>query len=44
MKRENLEIAVGAFVLISILAFGYLSFRVGKIDMFNTGYYTVCWV
>lgn len=41
MKRENLEIAVGIFVLIGILALGYLSFRLGKIDMFQTGYYTV---
>ncbi len=41
MKRENLEIAVGIFVLIGILALAYLSFRLGKIDMFQTGYYTV---
>ncbi|MCS7215822.1 MAG: outer membrane lipid asymmetry maintenance protein MlaD [Thermodesulfovibrio sp.] len=41
MKRENLEIAVGIFVLIGILSLGYLSFRLGKIDMFKTGYYTV---
>lgn len=41
MKRENLEIAVGIFVLIGIIALGYLSFRLGKIDMFRTGYYTV---
>ncbi|GAQ94975.1 phospholipid/cholesterol/gamma-HCH transport system substrate-binding protein [Thermodesulfovibrio aggregans] len=41
MKRENLEIVVGVFVLIGILALGYLSFRLGKIDMFQTGYYTV---
>lgn len=41
MKRENLEIAVGIFVLIGIVALGYLSFKLGKIDMFRTGYYTV---
>lgn len=41
MKRENLEIAVGIFVLIGILALGYLSFRLGKIEMFSGGYYTV---
>lgn len=41
MKRENLEIAVGIFVLIGIVALGYLSFRLGKIDMFTRGYYTV---
>ncbi|MCS7164038.1 MAG: outer membrane lipid asymmetry maintenance protein MlaD [Thermodesulfovibrio sp.] len=41
MKRENIEIAVGIFVLIGILSLGYLSFRLGKIDMFKTGYYTV---
>jgi len=41
MKRENLEIAVGIFVLIGVLALGYLSFKLGKIDMFSSGYYTV---
>ncbi|MGC8795546.1 outer membrane lipid asymmetry maintenance protein MlaD [Thermodesulfovibrio sp. 3462-1] len=41
MKRENLEIIVGVFVLIGILALGWLSFRLGKIDMFQSGYYTV---
>ena len=41
MKREHLEIAVGVFILIGILSLGYLSFRLGKIDMFKTGYYTV---
>lgn len=41
MKRENIEIAVGVFVLIGILALGYLSFRLGKIDFFTKGYYTV---
>ncbi|MGB9709909.1 MAG: outer membrane lipid asymmetry maintenance protein MlaD [Thermodesulfovibrio sp.] len=41
MKRENLEIIVGIFVLIGILALGWLSFRLGKIDMFQSGYYTV---
>lgn len=41
MKREHLEIAVGVFVLIGILSLGYLSFRLGRIDMFKTGYYTI---
>ncbi len=41
MKRENLEIAVGIFVLIGIIALGYLSFRLGKIEMFSTGSYIV---
>jgi phospholipid/cholesterol/gamma-HCH transport system substrate-binding protein len=41
MKKENLEIVVGIFVFIGILALGYLSFKLGKIDMFSTGSYTV---
>lgn len=41
MKRENLEIAVGIFVLIGIIALGYLSFKLGKIDLFSTGYYNL---
>jgi phospholipid/cholesterol/gamma-HCH transport system substrate-binding protein len=41
MKRENLEIAVGIFVLIGIIALGYLSFKLGKIDFLSGGYYTL---
>ncbi len=41
MKRENLEIAVGIFVLIGILALGYLSFRLGKVEMFSSDSYYV---
>ncbi|GAB6182767.1 outer membrane lipid asymmetry maintenance protein MlaD [Thermodesulfovibrio hydrogeniphilus] len=41
MKRENLEIAVGIFVLIGIFALGYLSFKLGKIEMFSSGHYIV---
>lgn len=41
MKRENLEIAVGIFVLIGIISLGYLSFKLGKIDLFSTGYYNL---
>ena len=41
MKRENLEIAVGIFVLIGIVALGYLSFKLGKIDFLSGGYYTL---
>ncbi|MEJ5226594.1 outer membrane lipid asymmetry maintenance protein MlaD [Thermodesulfovibrio sp.] len=41
MKRENIEIAVGIFVLIGILALGYLSFRLGKIELFSADSYTI---
>lgn len=41
MKRENLEMAVGMFVLLGLIALGYLSFKLGKIDLFSTGYYTL---
>jgi phospholipid/cholesterol/gamma-HCH transport system substrate-binding protein len=41
MKRENLEIAVGIFVLIGIIALGYISFKLGKIDFLSGGYYTL---
>lgn len=41
MKRENLEISVGIFVLIGIIALGYLSFKLGKIDLFSGGYYNL---
>ncbi len=41
MKRENLEIAVGLFVFIGIIALGYLSFKLGKVNLFSTGAYTL---
>jgi phospholipid/cholesterol/gamma-HCH transport system substrate-binding protein len=41
MIRENLEIAVGIFVLIGFIALGYLSFKLGKIDLFSTRYYVL---
>lgn len=41
MKRENLEIAVGFFVLIGLIALGYLSFKLGKIESFSGNFYII---
>jgi phospholipid/cholesterol/gamma-HCH transport system substrate-binding protein len=40
-KKYDIEIAVGIFVLVGILALGYLSVRLGKLDVVGTGGYTV---
>jgi phospholipid/cholesterol/gamma-HCH transport system substrate-binding protein len=40
-KKYDLEIAVGIFVLIGVLALGYLSVRLGKLEVVGTAGYTV---
>ncbi|BCB96408.1 outer membrane lipid asymmetry maintenance protein MlaD [Dissulfurispira thermophila] len=41
MKRFDLEIAVGFFVLIGILALGYISIKLGRLEVIGGGGYTV---
>ena len=41
MKKINLELAVGFFVLIGILCFGYLSIKLGRLEFFGKGRYIV---
>src|ERR1700675_1728682 len=41
MKRSVLDLAVGVFVLLGILALGWLSVRLGKVDFFGGESYTV---
>lgn len=39
MKRYNLEVSVGIFVLAGLLALGYLSIKLGKLEVLgNSGY------
>jgi phospholipid/cholesterol/gamma-HCH transport system substrate-binding protein len=40
MRRE-VEIAVGVFMLAGLLALGYLSIRLGQVDLFGARAYTV---
>lgn len=40
-KKFDVELAVGIFVLIGILALGYLSIRLGKLEVVGGGGYTV---
>lgn len=41
MKRENLELIVGVFMLVGILCLGYLSIRLGKMEIFSGSTYQV---
>lgn len=41
MKRTSLELAVGVFVFIGILAIGYLTVKLGRMEMFQGDYYLV---
>ena len=41
MRRFNLEIAVGIFLVAGFLCFAYLSINLGKIDLFGSNSYTV---
>ena len=40
-NRYKLELIVGIFVLIGIVAVGYLTVRLGKIQLFGGNYYTI---
>ncbi len=41
MKRFNIEIAVGLFMLLGFGCFGYLSVKLGDVQLFGTKRYTV---
>ena len=41
MKRFNLEIAVGLFMVIGFLCFAWLSIRLGNVNLFQTQTYPV---
>src|SRR5207249_12310160 len=41
MRRSVLDLAVGVFVLLGILALGWLSIRLGKVDFVGGKNYTV---
>lgn len=41
MERRNLELVVGLFVLIGILCLGYLSLKLGKVELFGGRNYQV---
>lgn len=41
MKRQYTELMVGIFVLISIACIGYLTIRLGKLEIFNNHEYTL---
>jgi phospholipid/cholesterol/gamma-HCH transport system substrate-binding protein len=41
MKRVGLDTAVGVFVLIGIICLGYLSVRLGKLELLGGDYYQV---
>ena len=41
MKRSALDVAVGVFVILGILALGWLSIRLGKVELWGGEKYTV---
>jgi phospholipid/cholesterol/gamma-HCH transport system substrate-binding protein len=41
MKKWSVEVAVGLFVLIGIACIGYLTIRLGKMEIIGDNYYTV---
>jgi phospholipid/cholesterol/gamma-HCH transport system substrate-binding protein len=41
MKRSRLDLAVGVFVLVGLLAFGWLSVKLGRVDLFGAASYQV---
>lgn len=41
MKKMDLELTVGIFMIIGILCLGYLSIRMGKLEVFGRGGYEI---
>jgi phospholipid/cholesterol/gamma-HCH transport system substrate-binding protein len=41
MKKVDMETAVGLFIIIGILALGYLSVKLGRLEVIHTGGYTL---
>lgn len=41
MKKFDLELAVGIFVLLGFLSLGYLSVQLGRLEIIGTGYYVI---
>jgi phospholipid/cholesterol/gamma-HCH transport system substrate-binding protein len=41
MRRSSLELGVGVFVLAGLLAVGYLTIKLGKMEVLHGDYYTV---
>jgi phospholipid/cholesterol/gamma-HCH transport system substrate-binding protein len=41
MKKFDLELAVGFFLLIGIICLGYISVKLGRLEVVGKGYYTV---
>jgi len=41
MRRSALDVAVGVFLLIGILALGWLSVRLGRVDLFSSPGYVI---
>jgi phospholipid/cholesterol/gamma-HCH transport system substrate-binding protein len=41
MERSKLNLAVGVFVILGILALGYLSIKLGRVSLFGTGGYLI---
>ena len=41
MRRSTLDMAVGIFVLVGLLALGWLSIKLGRVDLFSSTGYTI---
>lgn len=41
MKKFDLELAVGFFLLVGIICLGYISVKLGRLEVIGGGYYTV---
>ena len=41
MRRSTLDVAVGIFVLVGMLALGWLSIRLGRVELFSSACYTI---
>lgn len=41
MKKNVLELIVGVFIIVGLLCMGYISIKLGKVNLFGTDHYTI---
>ncbi|MGE0268704.1 MAG: MlaD family protein [Candidatus Omnitrophota bacterium] len=41
MKKSTIEVIVGLFIITGLMAMGYISIKLGKVDFFNRNYYSL---
>ncbi len=41
MKKNSIELIVGLFIIIGVICMGYISIKLGKVNLFSNDHYTI---